>query len=1293
MKRFSARIPVLHGFFLPLIALALLLGSQVTPAWAQTNTGTVSGVVADPQGAVVVGATVTLTNKANGVTQKTMTLEDGRYVMSNVAPGTYDLSVVKTGFKTAKVTAQEVRVGLTTNVNVKLQIGTQDVIVEVKASGAELQTLDASVGNEFDQLALEKLPSLNRDATAILLIQPLASPGFNGAPGSGETNTTGGGIAGARADQNTFMVDGGDATSNTEGGGGYAQQSGSGFSATPRAAIPTPVESLQEMRVVTNNSNTFARSSGGEVQMVTRSGTNAWHGAVYENNQNTDYNANRWDLNSTGTPRGIWIDNRFGGRLGGPIKKDKAFFFLMYEGHRFKKANPITRWVPSDLMRQGIIQYKDDSGVVHQVNLGLPASSTNQGCGPAGTLNCDPRLKGISPVIAAIWAKEPHGFNINEGDHLNAIGFDSSVPVVVNDNFAVGKFDYKLNDRWDLSTSYHYAVSDGVGSGQSDIGGLLAGDKLGSPVATRSLPTQPRYLTFGATGHLGANMTTEAHFNWLRHWWQWKPVSPFPQVSGTAAAVQIFAENVTSGLVPMNIDTQNARSRVWNGKDFTYGDNTTWLKGKHIISFGGEFRHEHFTHTRDDKVVGALTSPVYFADKSSDIASFASSFLPPNCTSTSCVSTWQNAYVATTGMIARASQLLTRGADFTPNAPGTPLHQDTIVDFYNLYFADTWRMTPTLSLTLGLGWGAQTPPLENSGLQTIMVDTATGKPIVYTDFLNNLASAASAGQVFAPQIGFVPVKSLGMKYPYDAEWNDFEPRLSFAWNPSSVLPGILGDRKTVIRGGYGRYHDRLNGVGLVMTPALGIGFGNTVNCRRVTTTGGCGSLGKTDPTDSFRIGVDGSSIALPTLGSVTSPLVPGGNSPYEILDFRIDPHRKVGVEDTWDLSIQRQLPSNTLIEIGYVGRVAHHLYGAADMNQVPYMYKVGGQTFASAFDPLATYCRAQAATAPTNCINGHPAPAAQPFWEAVLGPGGTKLLVTPKINGGLDEGNNVIQGLVTNLFDDQIGLPYLDGQVDNFQTTTSNGNSNYEAGYVSIRKQFSRGLLFQANYTWSHSFDTIGFTQENVFITGSDNFNPHRDYGPSQFDRRHTLNLFYVYDLPFGKGHYLSGGGNNILDKIIGGWSFSGQFTAASGIPLDVINGNSCEEFGSGDQSGVCSALLPKNGAPTSASAHYNGGGNVTAFANPDPNQFNLLVFGDQRTGHGAFRSYPRWNYDAALSKTVTITERVKMGFGLQAVNVFNHMEFTDPNLDISSPNFGSPSTGTQYSSPRFLNLNVRFDF
>ena len=1275
--RVLASTPFLRrSFFLSLITLMFLLAVQTTPAWAQGNAGTVSGVITDQQDAVIPDAVVTLTNKETGIAQKATTQGDGHYVLVNVPPGVYDLTVAKKGFETAKISGQQVRVGLTTTANVKLKVGAENITVEVKTTGTELQTLDASVGNVFDQDALEKLPSLSRDATALLLIQPLAAPGFNGAPGSGESNLTGGGIAGARADQNTFMVDGGDATSNTEGGGGYAQQAGSGFAATPRASIPTPVESLQEMRVVTNNSNTFARSAGGEVQMVSRSGSNAWHGAVYENNQNTDFNANLWELNRTGQPRGIWIDNRYGARLGGPILKDKAFFFFMYEGRNFKKGVPITRLVPSALMRQGILQWQDSGGGIHQVNL---ASST--ACGSAGGLPCDPRHLGISPVISAIWAKEPIGNDPSRGDGLNTIGFDSSVPVIVNDNFAVGRLDYKLTDKWDLNTSYHYAVSDGTGAGQADIGGLLPGHTSGSPFATRGLPTQPRYFTFGATGRLTNNFTTEGHFNWLRHWWQWKPVSPFPQVSGTAAAVQIYAESQGSGLVPMNIDTQNARARNWNGKDFTWGDNTTWLKGKHMISFGGEFRHEHFTHTRDDKVVGALTSPVYFADKTSDIASFSSTgpFVPQGMPA-GFLSNWQNAYVATTGMIARASRLLTRRADFSPNPAGTPLHQDTIVDWYNLYFTDTWRMTPTFSLTLGLGWGAQTPPFETTGLQTIMVDAATNKPIIYNDFLAASAAAAANGKVFAPTLAFAPIKSTGRKYPYDAEWNDFEPRLSFAWNPSDFMKGILGDRKTVIRAGYGRYHDRLNGVGLVMTPALGIGFGNTVNCRRVTIGGGCNGA-KTDPTTAFRIGVDGSSIALPGLGPITGSLIPGTNSPFETLDFRIDPHRKVGVEDTWTLSIERSLPGKSLLEVGYVGRVGHHLYTAQDVNQVPYMMKLGGQTYAQAFDAIAKALR-----------SGQPV-AAQPFFETLSGPGGTAAAVA-------SDGANFSGGHAWIAFDDLVGLPIADNQLDIEQQTTSNGNSNYHAGYISFRKQVTHGLLMQANYTFSHSFDSIGFTQENVFISPSDNFNPSRDYGPSLFDRRHTLNLFFVYDLPFGKGHYL--GGNHILDKIIGGWTLAGNFAAASGIPLAVFDntdGGECDMFGNGDGSGACgNSQIALAGAPNHASAIYGPGGTVTAFPQGPAGAalFREPFFSDQRAGSGEFRSFPRWNMDASVSKTTSISERVKLGFGVQAVNVFNHMDFADPTstnnwLDVSNSKFGV--LATQYSSPRSLNLNIRIDF
>ena len=1265
-------------------------------AWAQT--ANVTGSVTDPAGAFVPNATVELKNTGTNAALRTQTNDSGQFTFASVEPGPYALTITKQGF--AKfVTRFDVAIGRGASVNAKLEIGTTSQTVEVVAGSAvELQTLDASVGNVINQEALDKLPSLSRDATAILLMQPMTSPGFNSAEG----NLTGGQVAGARADQNTFLLDGGDATSNTEGGGGYANQAGTGFSAEARASVPTPVESLEEFRVTTNNSNVFARSSGGAVEMVTRRGTNNWHGAAYEYNQNTAYNANTWQLNAAGKPRGVWQDNRFGARLGGPIWKDKAYFFTMYEGRRFRKSAQITRLVPSPLLKQGILQFRDSTGAIVPYNL-----ATSTLCGD-GTQACDPRGLGLNPIISQIWGFEPDGDpNSSAGgaDKLNTTAFNAAVPVITHENFGVARLDYKLAKNWDVNSSFRYAVSEGNGSGQVDIGGLLSGDTKGSATATRLLPTQPRYLVLGLIGRITPNMTNDFHFNFLRHWWAWAPHSPFPQVSGTDAAVQIFAESATSGLVPMNIDTQNARSRSWNGKDYTYNDNLMWLKGGHMFQFGGEIRREHFNHIRDDKVVGALAAPVYFATKSSDnaipVANRPPTCDPANSITTNClaagdVGRWNSLYAATTGMISRASQLLTRGADFSPNTPGTPLQQDSIVYWYNVHFADSWRITPSFTLTYGLGWGYQTPPYETKGRQTIMTYSATGKPVLIGDYLAHVQAAALQGQFYTPELAFVPIRSSGRKYPYDPDYSNIEPRLSLAWNPSfdhGALGSFFGSRKAVIRAGYGRYHDRLNGVGIVMIPALGVGFGNTVNCRGPRIGGGCAK--GADPTTSFRIGTDGTGITLPSLVTITPPLIPGttanANSPYEQFDFRIDPHRRVGVEDTWDLSIQREMPWKMLLEVGYVGRVAHHLYGGNDINTVPYMFKAGGQSFGDAFDAVASAVRA--GTDPASIP-------AQPWYETMLA-GSCAPFATCTEMMATNDFSNIYDGLVTDHWETMVGLNPtafgggvslpLDQQFLVEQMSTSEGNSNYEAGYISLRKETTHGLAWQLNYTLSRSNDNLGITQENVFISPTDAFNKGRDYGSSLFDRRHVLNAFFIYDMPFGRSHRLSS--HNWFDRVIGGWTVTGQITAASGLPITVFDFNSCEELGNG-YGGFCGAMLPTQGH-LKASSHYNSDGSVTAFSgSPDSNaaKFRQLLFSDPRTGIGAVRGFNRWNMDAALTKTIDITERVKMRFDAQAINVFNHMQFNDPSLDLANPGeFGVVST--EYGNPRFLNLGLRIQF
>ncbi len=491
-------------------------------------------------------------------------------------------------------------------------------------------------------------------------------------------------------------------------------------------------------------------------------------------------------------------------------------------------------------------------------------------------------------------------------------------------------------------------VADVLQNSQIDIGGITGGTK-GLPKSTDSEPVQPRYYVIGLTGRLTNNMTNDFHVDFLRYYWQWARRAPFPQVSGLGAALQIYQESNTNGLVPMNVDTQNARSRVWDGKDYSLNDEVSWLHGQHLIQFGGTFRHQNFYHVRDDKVVGGLAEPLYFAEYTNSDMTFQSDFMPAilsGCSTSTCTAqgtNWKKAYASLMGMIDHTAQLLTRGPDLTPNAPGTPNTQRSLVDYYDIHFVDTWRLKPTLTLAYGLDWGVQTPPYETNGLQTIMVyGTDPHATVTYQNYMSQAVSAALQGQAFAPELGFAPIKTSGRKYPSDMDWHNFGPRFSIAWNPrrsSGLLNRFFGDGKSVVRAGYGRYFDRLNGVGLVMTPALGIGFGNGVACKGVDTTGAC--AGKNDPTTAYRIGVDGNNPPIPSLGPITPPVIPGftadANSPYQSYDFRIDPKRKIGVEDTWTLGFQRQLPSNMMVEAGYVGRVAHHLYTTNDINQIPYM--------------------------------------------------------------------------------------------------------------------------------------------------------------------------------------------------------------------------------------------------------------------------------------------------------------------------------------------------------------------
>src|SRR5947208_13753530 len=324
--------------------------------------------------------------------------------------------------------------------NFSLELGAVSDSIEVKAGASlELQTLDSTVGAVIKGESLLRMPSINRSAMTFFALQPLVIPTRGQISITAGQHLTGQ-VAGARADQSAFTLDGIDATDLTAGTNFYVGAATDFNGPTPM--IPVPAEGVEEFRLSTTNSNaTYGRSAGGQVSLVTRRGTNDYHGSGYWFDQNEFFNANRWDYNRTGIPRQRLRDNRFGGSAGGPARRNKTFFFANYEGRRLPQTAPVTRTVPSDSLRQGILKFVDAGGVAR--------SYTMQ--------SFDPRGLGLSPVVQSFWNRLPKGNDPTLGDGLNTIGFRGPADAPLNTDVGAIRLDTSFSDNWRLNANYRYA--------------------------------------------------------------------------------------------------------------------------------------------------------------------------------------------------------------------------------------------------------------------------------------------------------------------------------------------------------------------------------------------------------------------------------------------------------------------------------------------------------------------------------------------------------------------------------------------------------------------------------------------------------------------------------------------------------------------------------------------------------------------------------------------------------------------------------------------------------------------
>src|SRR5947209_2609310 len=465
MKRLS--------FFLALaVCVGVLLTLSSTRAFAQGETGSVTGVVTDPQGGTVPGADVTLTDVATKSPRTTTTNDSGRYHFASVPVGNYDITISKAGFKTHKAAAQKVSVGSQLTVDVALEVGSlSETVVVTSQAGSELQTANATIGNTINLKNLELLPNLGRDATSLLGLNP------------GVTRRDD--IAGSYMDQNTFTIDGGNNTDDMAGNTiGYIQNftgvAGAQTSSMASGVVATPIETVEEFKVSTfGQTSDFNASSGAQVQMVTRRGSDQWHGSGYGYYYATNHGAaNSWVNNHTlftkgvaptGTPcaAGTTLSSgdsncvmpytpiipnhrsRFGFTVGGPvipwkILGGKTYLFFGYEGFRFPGSGTFERAYPTDAFRKGVIQVPDANGVYKPYNLNpypvtvtignsaVAGNTATQLCalaaygtvcgGPAGTAALDPRNIGMSPTISTLWTKFlpiPNDPGPNAGDQFN----------------------------------------------------------------------------------------------------------------------------------------------------------------------------------------------------------------------------------------------------------------------------------------------------------------------------------------------------------------------------------------------------------------------------------------------------------------------------------------------------------------------------------------------------------------------------------------------------------------------------------------------------------------------------------------------------------------------------------------------------------------------------------------------------------------------------------------------------------------------------------------------------------
>jgi hypothetical protein len=1144
---------------------------------AQVSTSRLQGVVQDQSGALIPGATISAVNEQTAQRAVAATDSLGFYAFPSLPPGEYTVTVEAAGFRKFVLSGVVLAVAATVTENFSLEIGQSADTLDVEAKELAVQISDAQVARVTALRDIEVLPQLER-APIILAI---FLPGVQIAGGDIGLSR----VNGTRRGSNNVKLDGVDVNEPV-------------LPFLAVSATSTNPDSIREFRVATHNGKAeYGRSAGAQVELITRSGTNRWAGNLFDYHRNTAMNANNFFNNSSGVNRPKFIQNIFGGSLGGPVRRDRTFVFVNYQGRRARQEVVRNRQVLTPEIRSGLFRWRPPGGSAIQSH---------------DIVRNDPRGKGIDPRMGELIRLLPAPNNFDVGDGLNTGGFRFNSPSHSEDNQFTIRVDHTLWSSFRLFYRFNWQRSpliDSLNEEDAPFPGQPAG------------VLEPRL--WGQA--LGADWTISP-----------RAVNEF-RYGRQSTSLEFFRPGRLPGpmYVPISftspVSTSFAGGRTTPVTELT--DCVSVIRGRHFVKAGWNGR---FLVMSSHDETGIYPN-VFFGLGFGNVP--PATVGPAGNISSADRQRFEQLYNQLLGRIAQVTQTFYSDLNqFLP--PGVARIRNYAQRQYGWFFQDDWKIRRNLTLNLGLRYEFDGVPRERDGLQGRVLQAAQ---------INS-----------SSQIGDLTVERSDRWYKND--WNNLAPRIGVVWDPR-------GDGKTAIRAGYGIFYERLIGATTGFVDSYTPGFSQVVQVFPNSTAG-----------SDWR-----ASDAIPLPERPPAPVLrlPNARSGFLGL-FR--PDLGTGYAQQFNLTLQRELFRNTVLEAGYLGTRGVKLFMQVNPNQ----RKIYGD-FLQSFREIQAFRSA-----------GAPVPSSNTLVRLF---GSASAAVSAIGASVFDQG---AAGAAAETVDRNYYTRYASAGVSDFYLRnfpqysvvavgTNDGRSYYDSFQLSIRRQ-QGALKVDANYTWSKTIDVSSSDGESVtFVRPIDSFNLRLNRARADYDRPHVFSSSFLYTLPVGRNRRFGRNWAGGLDSVLGGWELGVLSIWESGSVFSAYSGRQT------------AAVDKQTYADYAGDRNIGGvdrrGSGVFWFTPAQVSGFTFPASGEIGTsGRNVFRGPRFFNVDTSLVKRFRFKERGATSLRAEAYNVFNNPNFANPDSTLLNPaSFGrisatvsgtpgAPAGGTS-GGPRILQLALRYEF